>query len=289
MERHSYQLEIWAFFVVSTIFLVLIYFENAFSYWKKRNVPYPTPSIPFGNCKDNILCRLGFGEMWAHFYEKFKNCGKPYCGVYMFAKPVLIILDLDLAKQILSKDFNYFMAREIYCDEDPKDPLNGNLLALHGQKWKDLRRKLTPTFTSAKIKNMFHILVSSSKKLEDVLVNYSKNSIPIDIKDFMGNFTTDVTANAVLGLQINSIKTPDNQLRKIGRHIQNLTLWDACRVLFSNNFPKIFKLLNMKRIPQYFDDFFLTVIQEAVEHREKNNIVINDFLQLLIELKNKGK
>lgn len=33
----------------------------------------------------------------------------------------------------------------------------------------------------------------------------------------------------------------------------------------------------------------MNVVKETVEYREKNNVRRNDFLQLLIDLKNKGK
>lgn len=269
--------------------VVVAYFKYSFTYWRRKGVPSLPASIPFGNCKDNILCKLGFGLMWKQFYEIFKNCGKPYAGIYMFTKPVLLILHPDLAKQILTKDFQYFTAREIYCDEDENDPLNGSLLSLYGLKWRNLRNKLSPTFTSAKIKTMFHVLVSSSVKLEEILTDYSKNNVPIDIKDFMGNFTTDVIGTAVLGLENNSIKYPDNELRRIGKRITNLTFSDACKVLISNNFPGLYKFIGIKKIPKFIDDFFMGVITETVAYREKNNIALNDFLQLLIQLKNKGK
>lgn len=36
-------------------------------------------------------------------------------------------------------------------------------------------------------------------------------------------------------------------------------------------------------------DFFLKAFKESMDYREKNNIRRNDFMDLLIQLKNKGK
>lgn len=167
-----------AILICIILITIFAYYKHSFKYWKNKNVPFSTPSIPFGNCKDAILFKLGYGLMWKEFYEMFKNCGKPYCGVYMFTKPILMILDPDLSREILCKNFQHFTDRALYCDENPNDPLNGTLLSLHGPKWRRLRNKLTPTFSSAKIKIIFHIILESSKKFEEILRNILKIIMP---------------------------------------------------------------------------------------------------------------
>lgn len=92
-----------------------------------------------------------------------------------------------------------------------------------------------------------------------------------------------------MGLENNSIKYPDNELRRIGRRITNLTLSDAAKFLISNHFPKLYKFFGIKRIPKFIDDFFLGILEETISYRVKNNVIKNDFLQLLINLRNKGK
>lgn len=36
-------------------------------------------------------------------------------------------------------------------------------------------------------------------------------------------------------------------------------------------------------------NFFVGAVNDTIQYREKNNVQRNDFMQLLIELKNKGK
>lgn len=45
----------------------------------------------------------------------------------------------------------------------------------------------------------------------------------------------------------------------------------------------------MRQIPKDLHDFFMNAVKETVDYREKNKTQRNDFMQLLIELKNKGK
>jgi cytochrome P450 len=54
--------------------------------------------------------------------------------------------------------------------EEKFDPLFGNSLPiLKGQRWRHLRTKLTPVFTSSKIKMMFYLVDICGKELADCL------------------------------------------------------------------------------------------------------------------------
>lgn len=75
-----------------------------------------------------------------------------------------MLLDPQIIKQFLVKDFQHFMDRGFVYD-DQKEPLTANLVNLEGIKWRVLRQKLTPTFSSGKIKNMMNLLHECSKQL----------------------------------------------------------------------------------------------------------------------------
>lgn len=73
------------------------------------------------------------------------------------------VRDLDLVKQVMVKDFDHFVDHRPFVDTDPL--FSKSLFFLNGQEWKDMRTVLSPTFTSGKIKRMFHHFVESGEKL----------------------------------------------------------------------------------------------------------------------------
>jgi len=44
-------------------------------------------------------------QIYQDNYNKYRNSKAPFVGYYLFKKPAAFIIDLELAKQILIKDF----------------------------------------------------------------------------------------------------------------------------------------------------------------------------------------
>lgn len=108
-------------------------------------------------------------------------------GMYMFFKPNLMITDLNLIRTVLTKEFGSFHDRGMYCNEKI-DPLTGHLFLLSGKKWRNLRVKLTPTFTSGKIKQMFLVLKECGEELTKSLQNKACKGNSIEIKDVFARY-----------------------------------------------------------------------------------------------------
>lgn len=139
-------LSIVTILTVSTA-LIHLYMKWSFSYWKCRNVPYQEPSFFFGNAKNLLMKRISMGGLFCNLYKFAKNQGQKHAGAYFFQKPLYVPVDLELIKNILQKDFDHFVNHGMFVNEEV-DPLTGNLFNLEDDRWRNLRVKLTPTFTS---------------------------------------------------------------------------------------------------------------------------------------------
>ncbi|KAJ8936054.1 hypothetical protein NQ318_004955 [Aromia moschata] len=263
------------------------YFKWSFGYWKRRNVPYLEPKIPFGNLGDHFNKKMSDSECFEKMYSEAKSKGTKYCGIYIMQQPHLLILDLELSKQILAKDFIHFTDRGMYTNEKD-DPLSAHLFSLGGSKWKNLRTKLTPTFTSGKMKQMFQTLVDTGVILENFFQENVSSDEAVDIKDVLGRFSTDVIGSCAFGIECNSFKEPDSSFRIYGKKVFEETALEAIKGHFCNNFGALARLLGIKMISTDVSNFFTKMVEDVVSYREKNNVIRKDFMQLLIDLKNKN-
>src|SRR5690349_7578990 len=122
------------------------------SYWSRRGFPQLNPKFLVGDIGDLFRLKLSIAEIYGNLYEKTKNV--KIIGIYFTYRPALLVNDPELIQSILVKDFQHFTDHGLYVDES-YDPLSGHLFSLSGEKWKNLRAKLSPLFSPGKLKMMF--------------------------------------------------------------------------------------------------------------------------------------
>lgn len=152
--------------------LLFFYLKYRYTFWKRQGCPVPIkPHIIYGHTKEVTEMKTWVGEHYANIYNS--TDGYKFIGFYQFQKPRLMIRDLDIIRDVFSKEFATFPNRGIVFD-DKLEPLTGNLLTLEGHKWKILRNKLTPTFTISKIKTMIDLIDNRASQMVKVLESSAK-------------------------------------------------------------------------------------------------------------------
>nr|AKZ17694.1 cytochrome P450 monooxygenase CYP6BQ35 [Tenebrio molitor] len=273
---------------VAAVVVFITYFKWKFNYWNKIGLPTLNPTIPFGDTRGLMLGETSFGEQFEKIYNTFKAKGVKHGGAYMGPRPFYIPVDPEIVKCIMQKDFSHFVNHGNYLDEE-NDPLSGHLFALEDAKWRNMRVKLTPTFTSGKMKMMFQTLADCTVGLKDIMDESATNHLPVDIKDILGRFTTDIIGSVAFGLECNSLKDPDAQFRKYGKLVFDAGRWDRFKGLISFTLPRgLLKLLKFKMTKPEVEKFFMKAVKDTVDYREKNHIYRKDFMHLLLQLKNRG-
>jgi hypothetical protein len=155
-------------FFLSAIFIVLyLYFTRNFKFWQKLGIPYAKPTPFVGNLKDCAFQKVNLSKNLQQIHEEHSD--KPYVGIFSFDKPVLLIRELELVKNILVKDSQKFIDRVVSFDEEIDPLFSRILLVLKGQRWRHMRTNLTPVFTSGKMKMMFYLVDTCGKELADCL------------------------------------------------------------------------------------------------------------------------
>ncbi|XP_063367313.1 probable cytochrome P450 6a14 [Cydia amplana] len=264
-----------------------LWFQYKYTYWSRRGVSGPKPTFPFGNIKDVIQRKSQFFQPYIDNYDKYKHL--PYVGMYSFHRPVLSINDPDIAKLILIKDFDHFQAHGIFSGGEG-DPLAGHLFNMHGEQWKMLRSKMSPTFTSGRVKMMYPLVEHiANEALSYVDLLYS-NGETVNFTDLYAKYSMEIIGNVGFGVECNGFKNPNSEfyLRGYEYFEPQSGYWTFVRAL-AFFMPDFFKILKIRRISPRIINFFFSLVKESVEYRQKHSYIRNDFLQTLVELKNEQK
>uniref|UniRef100_A0A1Q3FLF1 Putative cytochrome p450 n=1 Tax=Culex tarsalis TaxID=7177 RepID=A0A1Q3FLF1_CULTA len=273
------------YLVLPAVALIYLFIRRKFSYWADLNVPHAPGSFPLGSMT-GMGTKYHMNHILERIYQQFKTV-TPAAGFYLTMKPTLMVTDLELVKQVLVKDFNSFRDRGVYYNEQD-DPVSAHLFAIDGEKWRFLRNKLSPTFTSGKIKYMFNTMQEVGDECVQCFDRYVDRNEPVDVKSLCAWFTCDVIGSCAFGLNCNSLKNEGSELINIANRLFKPSPIDAMWQFFFMSFRHLSAKLKLLILPRDIANYFMTLIPETVTYREKNNVTRPDFLQLLIQLKNKG-
>lgn len=264
--------------------LVLAFYTYAtwtYNHWKTLGVPGPKPSILFGNFADIILGRKALSEKVLELYEAYKN--EPFVGYFVGSHPVLMIKDPDLIRHVLIKDFNVFSGRGVSPNEDI-DPLTAHLFNIDGVRWKVLRHKLTPAFTTGKLKQMFYLMSECADNFERHLENKVASNNRIECREQAARYTIDVIGSCAFGIDTQALTEEDSVFRKISRDLFQAGFFLRLKRTLRQVSPRLFRLLRISVHKPELTKFFINTIRDTVELRKKENIVRNDFIDLLMQI-----
>jgi cytochrome P450 family 6 len=273
------------------LFLVIVHLlsRHFFSYWSRHGFPQMDAAFLVGSISDLFFFRKSFSNCFIDFYEKYKH--QRFIGSYFSYKPVLIVNDPLVIQDILVSNFSSFTDRPRYVDEK-RDPISAHLFNIGGQKWRDLRFKLSPTFSSGKIKGMFPIMRDCGRSLQNFLIRNSSNDKSVfNFIDLFAKYTTHNIVTVIFSIDSDCFSDPDNIFRKISANFAAPSRRQHIIDIFSFLIPNILhglSIFNIRSVTAKVNDFVLSFVEKIVKHREETSFCGNDFLQLLIQLKNQG-
>lgn len=271
------------FLIIFVICLTLYYYSvSKYEFWKNLGVKGPKPMLLLGNFKDLMLRTKSFGDFMKDLYDNYKD--EPMIGIYARHTPILILNDPDLIKDVLIKDFTNFTDRGIKIHEKV-EPLAQNLFSLDHNKWRPLRIKLSPTFTSGKLKEMFYILSECGDHLEEYMQIIESRNEPIEIRDLTSKYTTNVIGACAFGLNINVLCDEESEFLKMGRQIFNLSTWRQIKATIRDSFPALYDFLGPIMKDTEINHFYKHLFLGVMKYRRDNNIVRHDFVDLLRDIR----
>ncbi|XP_041470978.1 cytochrome P450 3A6-like [Lytechinus variegatus] len=268
------------YLTVATIVIFFIYDFWTHTYFKRLGIPGPPPKPIFGNAMD-------FGrpifEVLGEYSEKYG----PVVGIYMFRRPVLVISDLDMLRNIMVKDFHNFYNK--FPLPLGSGSLDTALFLLRDAQWKRVRDVITPSFTGKKMKMMSDIINECADMMVEKLHQSSEDGGNVETQELFGSFVMDALASCAFGLKVNSQKDKNDPFVKNAAKLFEIYFTSPVfmAVSFIPSLRPIFEFFNFTLFPKDVIDFFHDVTEKTVAMRESQpSEQGKDFLQLLIDAKN---
>lgn len=260
------------------IYLSYKYSTRKFDYWKNRNVFFHKP-IPFlGNLLDIMKEPLGHSLL-----RLSKAAGnRDFFGIFIFDRPILVIKSRQLVRAILQKDSANFIDRTIASN--PNDPVLSN--ALFFQKnpaWKHHRSKLSPIFTSGKLKLMFHLMVKEGEAMAEY-IRQRVNIPDIESKEICSRFSTNVLTRCAFAVDANSFTDENAIFRNLGRKMFEFRISTALRQMGVFFAPGLCELLKVSIVDPSIITTLKGIFTDVLHTRmTSSNPKGNDFVDILLE------
>ncbi|CAG9792228.1 unnamed protein product [Diatraea saccharalis] len=271
------------FLIFIAILIVVFYLYNIriFNYWTIRRVKHEKPVLLFGTYYNEYLQKQSRSQLVEELYWKYPN--EKVVGAFRFTTPELIIRDPEIIKAILNNDFSSFYSRGFNHSNDV-EILRKNLFAIDGDPWRMLRQRMTPAFTSGKLKAMFPLIVERSEKLQSRTLAAAARNYSLDARELMARYTTDFIGACGFGIDADALNNEKSAFRKLGIKIFNMTPNKAMKAIIKDAFPYFEKTLAT------FIDIesqVLNLVKHIVNERNYKPCGRNDFIDIMLEYLNK--
>ncbi|KAJ8918366.1 hypothetical protein NQ315_008060 [Exocentrus adspersus] len=263
-------------------FLLYKYSTRKYDYFKKRNVYYVKPIPFFGSMFPVSTMKTTVGEWLRDLYN---SIDKPYFGIFVFDDPYIIVKSPELIKSILVKDFNKFTDRTILAPKH--NQIVSNMMFIQkSPDWKRIRSKMTPVFTSGKLKGMFPLINEVGFELNKYV---RKNLGKLESKELSAKFSTDVIAKCAFAINAHSFDLENAEFRLIGKSFFDFT-WRNGLIQTAYFFkPGWADFLRLEFFEKWAFTSLKNIFWNTIKNREGINTKNNDLIDILVEIRKNDK
>ncbi|XP_060866135.1 cytochrome P450 6k1-like [Metopolophium dirhodum] len=257
------------------------YSTSTYGKWRILNIPYVPPVPLFGNTTRTMMRLEHPIDMFERFYNSFPDA--KLFGFYQMRDPVLLVRDPELINAILVKDFSHFTDHGIDLDSSTS-VLAKSLFFANGQKWRTMRQKLSPGFTSGKLKDTHgQINECSDEMVSGIVETIKMKTDQIDVKTITGGFSTDVIGTCAFGMKLDTIKNDNSDFRRYVKIMFQNTPRQMIVQVMLMICPWVIKVLKIKMFSEEATNFFHNVFTDVFKYREEHNVIRNDLTQTLMQ------
>ncbi|CRK88205.1 CLUMA_CG001986, isoform A [Clunio marinus] len=242
-----------------------------------RGVEFDKPTIFFGNLWNVFRDIESEREVFERLYEKYDR--EKLFGIFILHRPIFVIKDVNLAKQIMIQHFHNFSNFAGKNFHEIFDNYFANHLGcLEGDKWKNAKEKLLSVFAMANLKSLdkcFAFCVGKSLKHIKLQHAHVGETIVIDVHEFINRYIGETIAMIVLGIETGSRDDIVDDILHTSNQIDN--------ELMSFKTMMYLTLTSMMN----FRNFKINLISDGVKHFFKQNVLQQIEIRLKQQANNK--
>ncbi|KAL7036967.1 hypothetical protein ACKWTF_009020 [Chironomus riparius] len=279
---------IFIFLMLAIIALLYVYLTWNFDYWTKRGIPAPKAKVLFGDLPNGLTRKKHVAYDIQVLYDNFK-AKTPFVGLIQTRDPRLLILEPEVVKDVLIRKFNNFRNSE-FADiiDTEQDPLFAqNPFFLKDEEWKEKRAEITQAFTVNRMKALYPLIQDVSTRMVKYVATESEKSDPFDARELSAKYTTDVVSNCIFGIDAESFTKEKPEIREMGRRLFSSSPWIFIKMILIASFKFLKRFIKIQLMQIEVKEFFVNLMQQALKYRNENKVQREDFLDFIIQLRNK--
>lgn len=132
--------------------------------------------------------------------------------------------------------------------------------------------------------------------VEEIIGKFSKyikdelkkgKSDPFDLREICAKYTTDVVSSCIFNADAQSFVKENPEIREAGKKLLDFDGVLQIKMIILSIFPFLAKIWKLRFVKKELESFFINLMVQAIELREKSKINREDYLAYLISLRNK--
>uniref|UniRef100_A0AAG5DT49 Cytochrome P450 n=1 Tax=Anopheles atroparvus TaxID=41427 RepID=A0AAG5DT49_ANOAO len=272
--------------VVAILGLLYWLVKYNYRFWEIDGVPFPKPSMLVGNLGPTLMLKKHISQLADGWYNAYPNA--TFVGYFKLFTPAIMVRDPELVKNILTRDFDYFATNDVVVDSAQDPLLVHDAFLATGERWKRSRALLTPSFTGAKIKQLFPTMNSVGDAFQAFVGQHVSKEV--EAKEIAARFTTQNVVACTFGVDGDCFAESESEFRRMGKRVFQTSLPATIRLMLSFFLPSIAKWIPVPFLLNDVDQWIRSLVASHVQKRSgtgNDSSTHNDLLQSL--LKNKEK
>lgn len=279
LSNLSGMLSLFAFIAIFGLFYHFVL--RTWFYFRDRKVKFVRGLPLLGSAYRSFLGLEPAAISYRRYYRRFPH--EKMIGLYdLGGKPLYLIRDPKLIKRVTTTDFDHFVNPKLSNGND-NDLFAHTLFGMRDQKWREMRATMSPAFGNKQIASIHNLMVHCGQQFVESLKENDKTAKMFDTRDLFSRYANDIIATTAFGVELNSLKEPDNDFFRVGNSLGEFRCTDGLKLLANLSMPTLFKSLDVRVIRDKNAQFMRSIVKQNITERSSQNTKRNDMIDLLMK------